>query len=78
MGQIKVGAKVHLECGYEWEVDKVEEDKVVVKTLWQGTNVAEDESLTCYREVPKDNLCVACGTIIPEGYQVCPNCLDSR
>ena len=25
-----------------------------------------------------NNRCVACGVIIPEGYQVCPNCSDSR
>jgi hypothetical protein len=79
---LKRGAKVKQWLGnkksWEWEIDRTNKDSVILKTLWQGTGVSDDECLICYREVPKDNLCVACGTIIPEGSQVCPNCLDGR
>lgn len=27
-------------------------------------------------EVQMENTCVVCGAIIPEGWQVCPNCME--
>jgi len=27
-------------------------------------------------EVQMENICVVCGAIIPEGRQVCPNCME--
>ena len=37
--------------------------------------LALDKELELYKG-RNDNVCVACGVIIPEGLQTCPNCLN--
>ena len=40
-----------------------------------GNVIIKDESSSCSTPIPtKDNTCICCGAVIPEGSQVCPNC----
>lgn len=50
---MKVGDKVYLEGGYEWEVHEIKQDTVILRALWKGKSVADNEIVWAIREEPK-------------------------